>query len=73
MTTLASTGAQPFLAVTTNGAGRAVQWGTYDWMSHAVKGPMFGLDDLVWRSLVWAARKPFVMQGTAALRHHAHG
>ena len=32
-------------------------------MSHAVKGSLFGLDDLVWRSLVWAARKPFVMQG----------
>jgi hypothetical protein len=24
---------------------------------------MYGLDDLVWRSIVWAARKPFVMQG----------
>ena len=62
--TLAMTGTQPFLAVTTYGEGNAVQWGTYDWMSHAVKGPVFGLDDLVWRSIVWAARKPFVMQGT---------
>ena len=33
----------------------------------AVKGPMYGLDDLVWRSLVWAARKPFVMQGMPPL------
>ena len=24
---------------------------------------MYGADDLVWRSIVWAARKPFVMQG----------
>ena len=24
---------------------------------------VYGLDDLVWRSIVWAARKPFVMQG----------
>lgn len=63
MTTLALSGHEPFLAVATPGEGRAVQWGTYDWMSHAVKGPVFGLDDLVWRSIVWAARKPFVMQG----------
>ena len=62
---ITTSGNQPFLAVTTSGtaSGHAVQWGSYDWMSHAVKGPMFGLDDLVWRSLVWAARKPFVMQG----------
>jgi hypothetical protein len=62
--TLATTASQPFLAVTTYGEGNAVQWGTYNWMSHAVKGPVYGLDDLVWRSIVWAARKPFVMQGT---------
>lgn len=54
---------QPFLAVTTYGSGRAVQFGSYNWMSHSVKGPLFGLDGLVWRSIVWAARKPFVMQG----------
>lgn len=59
---VASTG-QPFIAATTYGAGRAVQWGSYDWMSTSVRGPVYGLDDLVWRSLVWAARKPFVMQG----------
>ena len=62
-TSLATTGSQPFLAVTTYGSGHAVQWGSYDWMSHSVLGPLFGLDDLVWRSIVWAARKPFVMQG----------
>jgi VCBS repeat-containing protein len=62
-TALATSGTQPFLAVATSGAGRAVQWGTTNWMSHAVKGPVYGLDDLVWRSIVWAARKPFVMQG----------
>ncbi len=60
---LAKTVSQPFLAVTTYGLGNAVQWGTYDWMSYAIKGPLFGFDDLVWRSLVWAARKPFVLQG----------
>jgi hypothetical protein len=65
VTSLANVGAsgQTFLAVTTYGQGRAVQWGGYQWMSGATKGPVYGLDDLVWRSLVWAARKPFVMQG----------
>jgi len=62
-TALAMSGSQPFIAVTDHGAGRAVQWGSYDWMLHSVKGPVYGLDDLVWRSIVWAARKPFVMQG----------
>ena len=63
VTAVAVTGAQPFVAVTTYGVGRAVQWGSYAWMSTSVHGPVFRLDDLVWRSLVWAARKPFVMQG----------
>ncbi|MBK8150618.1 MAG: DUF2341 domain-containing protein [Acidobacteria bacterium] len=62
-TTLATTGGAPFLAVRNSGPGRAVQWGTYDWMSVSVKGPVYGLDDLVWRSMAWAARKPFIMQG----------
>jgi hypothetical protein len=62
-TALAWTGTQPFLTITNYGQGRAVQWGTYSWMSNATKGPVYGLDDLVWKSIVWAARKPFVMQG----------
>jgi hypothetical protein len=63
VTVLAVSGGQPLLAVARYGQGRAVQWGSYDWMSTAVLGPVDGLDDLVWRSLVWAARKPFVMRG----------
>ena len=60
---LAMTGAQPFLATTTSGLGNAVQFGSYDWISYDVKGPMYPIDDLVWRSIVWAARKPFALQG----------
>ena len=59
---LAESGGQPVLAASTFGGGRAVQWGSYDWMSTSVRGPVFGLDDLFWRSLVWAAHKPFVLQ-----------
>lgn len=55
-------GTRALVAVTAFGSGRGVQWGSYAWMSHAVFGPMHGLDDVVWRSLAWAARKPFVMQ-----------
>lgn len=54
---------QPLVASVFAGQGRAVQWGSYDWMSHAVFGPLHGLDDVLWRSLVWAARKPFVLRG----------
>ncbi len=60
---IATNGSHLFLAATQYGSGRAVQWGSYAWMSNSIKGPLAGLDDLVWRSLVWAARKPFVMQG----------
>lgn len=64
---LAWSSSEPFLLTTTYGQGRAVQWGSYDWMSHLVKGPVRPLDDLVWRSVVWAARKPFAMQGMPPL------
>ena len=63
VTAVARSGTQPLLAVTSYGAGRAVQWASYSWMSTAVLGPVDGMDDLVWRALVWAARKPFVMRG----------
>lgn len=46
-----------------HGKGRIALWNDCRWMSHEVKGPVHGMDDLVWRSLVWAAKKPFVMQG----------
>jgi len=55
-------GNTPLVSVTEFGAGHAVQWASYEWMSHSVLGPMHGLDDVVWRSTAWAARKPFVMQ-----------
>jgi hypothetical protein len=62
-TLLATSNGEPFLITRISSQGHAVQWTSYDWMSDAVKGTMYGLDDLVWRSLVWAARKPFVLQG----------
>ena len=62
-TTLAEVGGQPLVAITKYGDGRAVQWGSYDWMISTMLGPVSGLDDVVWRGVVWAARKPFVMRG----------
>ena len=69
----ASTGAQPFLMAMAYGGGRAVQFGSYDWISHNVKGPMYGLDDMVWRSIVWAAREAFRDAGSTAIRDLSHG
>lgn len=40
---------------------RLVVWHSNAWMQTTVLGPLAGLDDCLWRSLVWAARKPFVM------------
>lgn len=42
--------------------GRVVTWGSTEWMDASVSGPLSGLDDLVWRGLVWAARKPFCLR-----------
>jgi hypothetical protein len=55
------------LAVSTVGSGRVVRWASAQWLSSFILGPMGGLDDLFWRSLVWAARKPFVLRGLPPL------
>jgi len=57
--TVASLGTAPLLEV----GNRAVLWHDMGWMNPAVCGPLMGLDDLLWKSFVFAARKPFVMQG----------
>lgn len=41
-------------------------WRSFMWASHTVLGPIHGMDDLVWRGIVWAAKKPFAMQGMPA-------
>lgn len=53
----------PLLQVSDYGSGRIVKWTGYDWMFESYLGPVYGMDDLVWRGMVWAARKPFIMQG----------
>ncbi len=65
--TLASIGMDPMLVTDTYGSGRVVQWAAINWIAPANLGPVSGLDDLVWRSIVWAARKPFVLQGLPPL------
>lgn len=60
---LMNLGNQPFLIASTYGQGRALQWTSYSWMKVSTWGPVHGFDDLIWRGFVWAARKPFVMQG----------
>jgi len=57
----------PLLTVTSLGAGRIVQWATTDWMDTHFLGPLGGLDDVLWRSLVWAGRKPFLLRGLPPL------
>ena len=51
------------LEISSYGSGRVVKWNEYNWASESILGPVYGMDDLLWRSIVWAARKPFVMQG----------
>jgi hypothetical protein len=51
------------LQISRFGNGRIVKWCGYDWVFESTLGPVYGMDDLIWRGIVWAARKPFVMQG----------
>lgn len=46
-----------------HGAGKIAYWHGMRQLSDEVLGPINGIDDLLWRSIVWAAKKPFVMQG----------
>jgi hypothetical protein len=62
-TVLATIGNDALLTATTFGSGNAVNFGTYDFLRADRFGFVMGLDDLFWRSLVWAARKPFVLRG----------
>jgi hypothetical protein len=62
-TVVAELGTDPLIIATTYGQGRAVDFTSYDYMLNDRFGFAQGCDDLFWRSLVWAARKPFAMRG----------
>ena len=62
-TVIARLGNDPLILAKTYGAGRAVHFGTLDYLHADRFGFLMGVDDLFWRSLVWAARKPFVLRG----------
>jgi hypothetical protein len=53
----------PLMQVADYGSGRIVKWNSYQWIFDEYLGPVWGMDDLLWKGIVWAARKPFVMQG----------
>jgi hypothetical protein len=53
----------PLLQVTNYGDGKVIRWNGYDWVLPNILGPVYGMDDLIWRGIVWSARKPFIMQG----------
>ncbi len=57
----------PLLAVFEKEAGKVVQWTSLGWARPQILGPWAGLDDCLWRSMVWAAKKPFVMQSLPPL------
>jgi hypothetical protein len=55
------------LQVANYGTGKVVKWCGYNWVFDNILGPVYGMDDLLWRGIVWAARKPFAMQGMPPL------
>jgi hypothetical protein len=60
---LIAAGNSPLLYIREENGGRLAQWTSAEWMQLKVLGPLGGLDDCLWRSIVWAAKKPFVMRG----------
>ena len=60
-------GGKPFVSTQILENGRIVHWATAAWMHTQILGPLAGMDDIFWRSLVWAARKPFVFRGLPPL------
>ncbi|MFY9152358.1 MAG: hypothetical protein WAO52_10105 [Prolixibacteraceae bacterium] len=58
---------KPLLLVSANGLLKSVTYTSMEWMKSSFVGPMMGLDDCLWRSFVWAARKPFVMRSLPPL------
>ncbi|MEZ2345752.1 BACON domain-containing protein [Terriglobus sp. RCC_193] len=62
-TVVAELGTDPLILATTYGRGRIVDFTTYDYLHADRFGFVQGVDDLFWRSVVWAARKPFVLRG----------
>src|SRR3989441_8624333 len=62
-TVIAWVGTDPLIRATSSGQGRAVHFGTLDYLHADRFGVVMGMDDLFWRSLVWAAREPFVVRG----------
>ncbi|MHB8062593.1 MAG: DUF4082 domain-containing protein [Ruminiclostridium sp.] len=57
-----SAGELPYVFIKEVALGRFVQWVGYQWMDNSIRGPLWGLDDLIWKSIVWAARKPFILR-----------
>jgi hypothetical protein len=57
----------PLLVASQLEKGRLLHWASTGWMHTAVLGPMMGMDDLFWRGLVWAARKPYALRGLPPL------
>jgi hypothetical protein len=62
-TVIARAGSDPLILATSFGSGRAVHFGTLEYLKADRFGFLQGVDDLFWRSLVWAAKKPFVLRG----------
>ena len=62
-TVIAKIGSSPLILARQTSGGRAVDFTTYDFMRPDRFGFMMGIDDLIWRSMVWAARKPFIVRG----------
>ncbi len=61
-TVLISGNNHPLLVVNADKPGKIIQWTSQDWMYYSILGPLGGMDDCLWKSIVWAARKPFTMQ-----------
>jgi hypothetical protein len=52
---------EPLLILEEKDRQKYIAWTSMDWMHSDIFGPIRGLDDCLWKSFAWAARKPFIM------------
>ena len=62
-TVVVKAGDAPLLEIAQYSCSKIVLWHSNGWIRTSVLGPVHGMDDIMRDSIVWAAKKPFVIKG----------
>jgi hypothetical protein len=50
------------LLIVKNDIIKEAHWINYEWLSNFTLGPLSGLDDTLYKSIIWCSKKPFVLK-----------